>query len=55
MSRPYTYAGRYSTQNECFGIYVILKGKKQFDDFSEMGEYEICIPKQGILVQGVLR
>ena len=54
MSRPYTYAGKYTTQNECFGIYGILKGKKQFDDIPKMGEYEICIPKQGILVQGVL-
>ena len=53
MSRPYTNAGKYSTQNECFGIYGILKGEKQFDDLSEMGEHEICIPKQGIMVQGV--
>ena len=54
MSRPYTYIGKYTTQNERFGIYGVLEGEKQFDDISEMGEYEVCIPKQGILVQGVL-
>jgi len=55
MSRSYTYVGKYSSQNERFGIYGILKGEKQFDDISKMGEFEVCIPKQGILVQGILR
>ena len=54
MSRPYTHVGKYSSQNERFGIYGILKGEKQFNDISKMGEYEVCIPKQGILVQRVL-
>ena len=55
MSRPHTHVSKHSAQNERFGIYGVLKGEEQFDDISEIWEYEICIPKSRILVQGVLR
>ena len=45
LSRPYTHAGKYSAEDKCFGIYGVLKGEKQFDDISEMGESEVRIPK----------
>ncbi len=50
MSRPYSYAGEYPAQNERFGIYGIFERKKCIDDISEMGKYEVCIPKLRILV-----
>ena len=50
MSGSYTYVGKHPAQNECFGIYGIFKRKKCIIDISEMGKYEICIPKPLILV-----
>ena len=54
MSGSYTYAGKHTTQNERFGIYGISERKEQFDNIPKMGEYEVCVPKPRILVQGVL-
>ena len=47
---PYTFVGKYPAQNEHFGIYGIFKREEQFNDISEMGEHEICVPKSRILV-----
>ena len=41
-------------QNEHFGIYGIPERKECDDHIPKMGKYEIRIPKQGILVQGIL-
>ena len=49
------YAGEHPAQNERFGVYGISQRKKCIVDISEMGKYEICIPKPRILVQGILR
>lgn len=54
MPRPYTYLGKYPAQNKLFGIYGVSEREKQSDDISKVGEYEICIPKPRILVQGIL-
>ena len=54
MSRPHTYVSEYTTKDERFGFYGILKREKQSTNISEMGEYEICVPKPRILVQGIL-
>ena len=50
----YIYAGKYTTQKERFGIYGISERKERFDNIPKMGEYEVCVPKPRILVQGVL-
>ena len=50
VSRPYTYAGEHPAQNERFGFHGISQRKKCIVDISEMGKYEICIPKPRILV-----
>ena len=55
MSRPYTYAGEYPAQNERFGVHGVFERQECIVNISEMGEYEICIPKPRILVQGILR
>ena len=54
MSRPHAYVSEYTTKDERFGIYGILKREKQSTNISEMWEYEICVPKPRILVQGIL-
>ena len=55
MPGSYTYVAKHPSQNERFGIYGIFKRKKCIIDISEVGKYEICIPKPRILVQGILR
>ena len=55
MSRPHTYVGEYPAQNERFGIYGVSEGEKCAVNLSKMGEYEVCILKPRILVQGILR
>ena len=55
MSGSHTYAGQYPAQNERFGIYEVSQGKKCIVDIPEIWEYEVCIPKSRILVQGILR
>ena len=50
MSGSHTYASEHPAQNEHFGIYGISKRKKCIVDISEMGKYEICVPKLRILV-----
>lgn len=54
MSRSHTYVSEYATKDERFGVYGILKREKQSTNISEMGKYEIRVPKPRILVQGVL-
>ncbi len=54
MPRSHPFTSKYSTQNECIGIYGISKRKKQFNDIPEVWECEICITEQGILVQRIL-
>lgn len=54
MSRSHTYVSEYTTKDERFGVYGILKREKQSTNISEMGKYEIRVPKPRILVQGVL-
>ena len=54
MSGSYKYAGKHTTQNERFGIYGISERKEQFDNIPKMGEYEVCVPKPRILMQGIL-
>ena len=55
MPGSYTYAGEHPAENERFGIYGIFEGEECVAHISEMGEYEVCIPKPRILVQGILR
>ena len=50
MSGSYSVAIKYSTEDERFQIYGILKREKQFNDFSKIWKYEICIPESRILV-----
>ena len=50
----HTYTCINTTQNERFGIYGVFERKKQFNNISKVWEYEICIPKPRILVQGIL-
>ena len=45
MPGSHTYAGVDPAQNERFGIYGILKGKKCPVDLPEMGKHEVCVPK----------
>ena len=47
---PYPSAAKYPAQNERFGIHGIFEGKEQSDDFPEIWEHEICVPKPRILV-----
>ena len=42
LSRPYTYIGKHTAQNERCGIYGIFERKKQFNDIPKVGQYEIC-------------
>ena len=45
MSRPYTYVGRHTAQNERCGIYGIFERQEQSNDILKVGEYEIRIPQ----------
>ena len=54
MTGSYTHTGKYPAQNERFGIYGVFERKERNVDISEMGEYEVCVPKPRILVQGIL-
>ena len=51
MPGPDTYAGQHPAQHERFGIYGIPKGEECVTHLSEMGKYEIRIPKPRVLVQ----
>ena len=55
MPRSYTHTGQYPAQNERFGVYGIFERKERDVDISEMGKYEVRLPKPRILVQGILR
>ena len=55
MSGSYTHTGEHPAQNERFGIHGIFEREECNVDMPEMGQYEICIPKPRILVQGMLR
>ena len=55
MPRPHTHSREGSAEDERFGVHGISQGKEQFDVLSEMGEYEICVPKPRILVPWILR
>ena len=48
----YSFTSEYPAQNERFGVYGVFEGKEQFDDISEVREYEICIPKPGVWCKG---
>ncbi len=50
MSGSHTYSCIAATQNERFGIYGVSERKECNNHISEMGKYEICIPKSRILV-----
>ena len=50
MPGPDTYAGQHPAQHERFGIYGIPKGEECVTHLSEMGKYEIRIPKPRVLV-----
>ena len=52
LSGPYTYACNYTAQNERCGIYGIFERQKCNNNFSEMGEYEVCIPQPRIWRKG---
>ena len=43
MSGSHTFVTEHTAENECIGIHGISKGKKQFDDISEIWQHEICI------------
>ena len=55
VSRPHTYARQYPAQNEHFGIHGVSKREKRNVNIPKIWQYEICIPKSRILVQGILR
>ena len=55
MSGSHTYSCIAVTQNERFGIYGVSEKKECNNHISEMGKYEICIPKSRILVQRIIR
>ena len=55
MPGSYTYAGEHPAQNERFGFYGISQRQERTSDLPKVGEYEICIPKPRVLVQGILR
>ena len=55
MSGSHTYSCIAATQNERFGIYGVSERKECNNHISEMGKYEICIPKSRVLVQRILR
>ena len=55
MPGSYTYAGKHPVQNERFGLYGLSQRQKRTFDFSKVGQYEICVPKPRVLVQGILR
>ena len=50
MPGSHTYAGIDPAQNERFGIYGIFERKKCVIDISEVGKYEVCVPKSRVLV-----
>ena len=50
MPGSHTYVGKYPAQNERFGIYGVSEREECIAHFSEMGKYEVCIPKSRILV-----
>ena len=52
--KVFFYVSIDTAQNERFGIYGIFEREKQFNNISKVWEYEICIPKPRILVQGIL-
>ena len=53
MPGSHTYVGKHPAQNERFGVYGISEREECVAHFSEMGKYEVCIPKPRILVQGI--
>ena len=46
----HTYVGKHPAQNERFGLYGVFERKKCIADIPEVGKYEVCVPKQRILV-----
>lgn len=54
VSRPHTSVGSDTTQTFGFGVYWVFERKEQFNDISEIWEYEICVPKPRVLVQRIL-
>ena len=54
MSGSCAYSCIDPAQNERFGIYGVSERNECDDYISEMGKYEIRIPKPRILVQGIL-
>lgn len=55
MPRPRAHADFGAPEILCFGDSRVSEGQIVADDLPEMGQREIQIPKQGILVQGLLR
>ena len=51
----YSFTFKHTAEDECIGIYGIPKREEQSYDIPEVREYEICIPKQRILVPRILR
>ena len=52
MPGSYTHTGKYPAQNERFGIYGVFERKERNVDISEMGEYEVCVPKPRFWCKG---
>ena len=50
MPRPHTHVGEDTAQNERVGIYGIPERQERDNNIPKMGKYEICLPKQRILV-----
>ena len=50
MPRPCTYVGEDTTKNERVGIYGVFERQERDNDIPKMGEYEICLQKQRVLV-----
>ena len=54
MSGSCSSAVEHSAKNQCIKLYGVPEREKQSDDILEIWKYEICIPKQRILVQRIL-
>ena len=54
LHRPHTHAGRNTAEDERKQLYGIPEREKQPDDLRKVGEHEVQVPQQRVLVQRLL-
>jgi len=54
MRRPHTYAGEYTTKDECIEFRRVSEGEKRTNDIRQACKFEVQIWEQEILVQRIL-